>query len=577
MKTVLKCALFALPVILVASAFTAGNASRRNKVVVTFFLGTECPVSAGYAPRIKALTREFTAKGIEFRAVFPQASDDAAKVSKFVKERGFSFDCKLDRGGSVARAASVKVVPTVSVKDSKGRVLYFGSIDDHKNAGLVKKRYLQTALQEILANKPVTTPKTTPVGCVFTPGSTPPPMKPATYADNVAKIFNDHCGTCHRPGEVAPFSLIGYENAKNWAPTIALVTANRKMPPWKAAPGVGDFAHENRLTDEEIALLKDWADKGAPRGDAKKEPKPPAFKPGWAIGEPDMVLQMEKPFKVSADGQDEYWHFILRPNVKEPRFVQAVDVRPGNKKIVHHVILWIDEKGAADKVMAKKGVDGAYLTFGSPGFIPDNSLGGWAPGMMPTRTPADSGFLLKPGATIVLEVHYHKSGKEELDQTKIGLYFAKDSKKVTSPLEIAWLANPFIRIKPGLAGQRFQQTIPIPVDVKLYSLMPHMHLLGREMSATLIHPDGSEEKLIQVDDWDFNWQFTYGLKAPMTIKKGSKLRIEAVYDNSTANPNNPSDPPREVRWGEQTTDEMMLMVAAINIPDRGKLKGGIGF
>ena len=148
---------------------------------------------------------------------------------------------------------------------------------------------------------------------------------------------------------------------------------------------------------------------------------------------------------------------------------------------------------------------------------------------------------------------------------------------MTSPLEIAWLANPFIKIKAGLADQKFTQTIPIPVDVKLYSLMPHMHLLGREMVATLVHPDGKEERLIQVDDWDFNWQFTYGLKQPKLIKKGSKIRIEAVYDNSSNNPNNPSDPPREVRWGEQTTDEMMLMVAAINIPNRGKFRGGIGF
>jgi len=577
MKSLLKIVLFALPTILIANAVTTANLRPGPRVAVTFFLGTECPVSAGYTSRINGLVRDFSKRGVEFRAKFPQASDDASMMTKFAKERKLELPCAIDSGGKSALVSAVKVVPTVIVQNTNGQTLYIGSIDDNSNTSLVKHRYLRDALGQVLSGQPVTVRETTPTGCVLSPGSTPPPMKPVDYSSDVAKIFNDHCVSCHRPGEVAPFSLIGYQNAKNWAPTIALVTKSRKMPPWKAAPGVGEFIHENRLTEEEIATLKEWADNGAPRGDAKKEPKAPTFKPGWAIGEPDMVLQMDKPFKISADGQDEYWHFILKPKNTEPIFVQAVDVRPGNKKIVHHVILWIDEKGAADKVLAQKGVNGAYLTFGSPGFIPDNSLGGWAPGMMPTRTPSDAGFLLKPGASIVLEIHYHKSGKEEFDQTKIGLYLAKDSKKVTSPLEIAWLANPFIKIKAGLANQKFTQTIPIPVDVKLYSLMPHMHLLGREMVAILVHPDGKEERLIQVDDWDFNWQFTYGLKQPKLIKKGSKIRIEAVYDNSSNNPNNPSDPPREVRWGEETTDEMMLLVAAINIPNRGKFRGGIGF
>lgn len=574
MKSSALVLLAAAPLLVGLSAFR--EATKSDVATVTLYLGTECPATAAYTSRINQLVKQFSSKGIEFKGAFPQASDDPQKVAAFRSSFKLVLPCQLDRAGTMAKKDGVSVIPSVVVRDAHGAIIYTGAIDDHKNKDLVRKHYLQDALQDTLAHRRVRVAQTTPVGCVLSPGATPPPMMPATYSDSIATLLNDHCVSCHRPGEVAPFSLIGYDNAKNWAPTIAAVTQTKRMPPWKAVPGIGSFEHENRLTENEIALLKEWADKGAPRGEASKEPKPPTFKPGWALGEPDLTLQIPKPFKVSGDGQDEYWHFVLKPDIKEPVYVQAMDVRPGNRKIVHHVILWIDEKGAADKVLAEKGVNGAYLTFGSPGFLPDNSLGGWAPGLQPNRSPSDSGFLLKPGANVVLEVHYHKSGKEEFDQTKVGLYLAKDSKKVKKNLEIAWLANPFIKIEPGKANQKFSQTVPIPVDVELYALMPHMHLLGREMSATLINPDKSEEKLILVDDWDFNWQFSYSLKTPKLLKRGSKVRIDAVFDNSKDNPNNPNNPPKLVRWGEQTTDEMMLMVAVINVPFRDKFKGTIG-
>lgn len=576
MKRSSQVMLAILSVALVTAAVKSSAFRADEKALVTLYLGSECPASAAYTSRINALAREFGPKGVKFVARFPQASDDPSKIADFQRAHRLEVPCTQDSTGAEAKRDDIKIVPTVIVRSTTGKLLYRGAIDDNKNTALARNSFLKSALTSILANKRVKLSETTPTGCVFSPGARPAPMKPASYSENVASILNERCVTCHRPGEIGPFSLIGYQNAKNWAPTIAAVTSAKKMPPWKAVAGVGDFAHDNRLTDDEINLLKEWAEKGAPRGDASKGPAAPTFKPGWALGDPDLVLQIPKPFKVSGDGQDEYWHFVLKPDIKEPVFIQAVDVRPGNSKIVHHVILWIDEKGAADKVLKEKGVNGAYLTFGSPGFMPDNSLGGWAPGMRPNRSPEDAGFLLKPGANVVLEVHYHKSGKEETDQTKVGLYLAKDPKKVKKNLEIAWLANPFIRIKPGLADQKFSQTIPIPVNVELYSLMPHMHLLGRKMSATLINPDKTEEKLIQVDDWDFNWQFSYDLRKPRMLKAGSKVRIDAVFDNSKENPNNPSDPPKEVRWGEQTTDEMMLMVAVISIPMRDMFRGSIG-
>lgn len=549
------------------AAYTCDGVNEGPPASVTFYLGSECPATRAYVSRINQVAKKYADKGVAFTAYFPQGSDTAEKVRTFVRDWKLDVPWQMDIGAKLATRQAVGVVPCVVVTDRQGRVVYRGAIDDNKNAALARKPYLADALGQTLDGKPVALKETKPQGCVLSPSPRPTPMEPATYADTVARILNDHCVQCHRPGEVAPFSLIGYENARNWAPTIAVVASSRKMPPWKAVPGIGDFKHENRLTDEEVATLEAWAKAKAPRGDATKEPAAPKFPANWALGDPDIVLQAAKPFKVSADGQDEYWHFVLKPQIKEPVYVQAIDVKPGNKKIVHHVILWVDERGQADKVLAKQGREDAYLTFGSPGFIPDNSLGGWAPGMQPERSPDDAGILLKPGANVVMEVHYHKSGKEETDQTKVGVYLAKDKSAVKNKVRIAWLANLGINIKAGEASQKFTQTVPIPVDVKLYSLMPHMHLLGREMKATLIRPDGTEQPLIFVDDWDFNWQFVYSLKEPMTLKGGSKIRIEAVFDNSSSNPNNPNDPPKDVRWGEQTTDEMMLLVAAISVPD----------
>ncbi len=555
-------------------AFKATSPGAAQRATVVFYMGTECTVTASYTSRIQSLVKQYEPRGISFEGLFPQASDDEQKVIEFAKERGFAFPCRLDHSGVQAKKDHIETVPTVVVRDTSGKELYRGAIDDNATTDLVKKKYLSDALQAIVSGRPVTVTKTDAFGCVFTPGHEVRPVIQPTYADQVASILNQHCVSCHRPGQVAPFSLIGYENAKNWAPTIAKFTREGRMPPWKAIAGVGDFKNDNRLSSEELEVLQLWAKTGAPRGDAANEPKPPTFPTGWALGEPDEVLQIPKPFAIAADGRDEYWHFVLTPQITEPVYVQAIDVHPGNRKIVHHVILWLDEKGQSDKILAREGKNGAYLSFGSPGFMPDNSLGGWAPGLQPARLPDDAGILLKPGTRVVLEVHYHKDGKPETDQTKVALYYAKDTRSVKNPVRIAWLANLGIDIKPGLPDQKFVQTVPIPVDVKLYGLLPHMHLLGRKMKATWVKPDGTEQPLIQVDDWDFNWQFMYSLKQPLLLTRGSKVRIEAVYDNSSNNPNNPNDPPKEVRWGEQTTDEMMLLVAAISIPGRPQARWG---
>lgn len=401
--------------------------------------------------------------------------------------------------------------------------------------------------------------------------STPKPTsragKATTYAGNIAAILNKHCVECHRPGEVAPFSLIGYENAKKWSPNIATVTHSKRMPPWKAVEGFGEFRDENRLSATEMEAIAAWVKSGAPRGDSAAEPVPPKFTSEWRLGHPDLILQPGKQFKIGPEGADVYRNFVIPTSYKETRWVTAMDVKPGNPKIVHHVIAFLDEHGRATEIAGKTsdGQEGYSSWGGGVGFMPDGSFGGWAPGVRAKRTAGDVAFELKPGATIVMQVHYHKDGKPEEDLTKLGLYFSpKPPQRI---LRLAWLANPLFRLEPGKKDQKVELRLPIPVDVTLYGAMPHMHMLGRSMKASLELPDGSIKPLIYIDDWDFNWQLTYAYKEPIRIPKGSKIRIEAIYDNSAANPRNPNSPPKPVTWGEQTTDEMMLFVAAYTTDD----------
>lgn len=530
---------------------------------VLLVLSTDCPVAMKYTPRINALHEKYTAKGFEFKSIFPNDLETKAGIAQYFAERSYKFPFEIDFGAQQAKKLGVTVLPAILIYDVKGNLAYQGAIDDHKDVGLVNERFAENALEAVLAGKKPPKASTECFGCVLMPGEAPPADGKATYAEHVAQIFNDHCVTCHRPGEVAPFSMMDYANAKKWAPMIEQAASDRRMPPWKAVHGFGEFKDENRLTEVEIETIRRWVKAGAPRGASEKEPVPPVFNPGWRLGPPDLELQPEKEFKLEAEGDDVYRHYVLKTNFKETKYVKAMDVKPGNKQVVHHVIAFIDERGVSHAKDGQGGQPGYNTNGGGPGFIPNGSFGGWAPGVQVAATPPGTAFELKPGATIVLQVHYHKSGKPETDLTKVGLYFAKE--KIERVMEIAWMANPFFRIPAGAEAHPVNLNFPIPADVTLYSVMPHMHLLGRSMKAAAVFPDGTTRPLIFVDDWDFNWQLVYALKEPMKLPKGSKVRIEAVYDNSTKNPFNPHSPPKPITWGEQTTDEMFLLVAAYTL------------
>ena len=525
--------------------------SGHKGVVVLVWMGVECPMVTRYAPRLADLSKKFP--DAAFAGVNSNALETPEAIARHAKDLSLPFPVLVDADAKVAEALKVTMTPTAIVIDAARKVRYRGLIDDHKSEDLVKKRYLRDAIEAALAGKDAPVAETEPAGCAVR-RTVEEKSSEVTYASHVAAILNDRCVTCHRPGQVAPFSLIGYEQSRRWARENVRHAKAGNMPPWRPV-NHGTFRDERVLTADEIAILATWADAGAPRGDAAKEPAPPKFPEGWTLGEPDLVLEAPE-HELGPDGADEYRCMVLPTNLAEDRWISAVEMRPGNYRIVHHIIGYVDTSGMAEKLDAQDARPGYRSNGTGPGFIPAGEMSGWAPGNFPYALPDGVGRLLKKGARIVLEMHYHRNGRAEKDRTRIGLHFAK--KPVKQRLQWLEMVNFQFRLKAGNEAQRVTARHTVRADITARSVTPHMHLLGRTAKLEATFPDGTKKTLIEIAAWDFNWQDTYHFKEPLKLPKGTKLLYEAVYDNSEKNPNNPRNPPRDVTWGEETTDEMCI-------------------
>ncbi len=391
-----------------------------------------------------------------------------------------------------------------------------------------------------------------------------------TYSKDIAPIVYKNCTACHRVGEVAPFTLASYEDVKKRAAQIAAVTEGRVMPPWKA-DSHGEFHDERRLSTDEIGIIRQWAGEGAKEGSKADLPPAPKFTPGWNLGQPDVVLEPSEDYKLAAEGRDVYRCFVI-PNPNDAdRFLSSLEVRPGNRLVVHHVIAYLDSTGQGRRMDEKDPGPGYSADGGGIGFLPSGFLGGWAPGNFPRRLPEGVGIAWPKGSDIILQVHYHKVGKPAADRTRLGLYYCKgpvDKKLYTIPL-----IQHLLFIPPGKADHTVRAQIPVVFDATLLTVMPHMHLLGRKMTVTAALPDGSSQRIIDVPDWDFNWQNTYSYKKPLKLPSGTKVSLTATYDNSAANPRNPNNPPKLVMWGEQTTNEMCIAFLGFTVDGEHLTKG----
>ncbi len=379
-----------------------------------------------------------------------------------------------------------------------------------------------------------------------------------TFSHDIAPIVDGNCVSCHRAGEVAPFTLTSYEDLKKRAGQIAAVTGDRYMPPWKPEPNFGHFTGERRLSDDQIKTIAEWAANGAPQGNPDEIPALPKFPQGWTLGEPDQVVKMTVPFKLQAEGRDQYRAFVLPLNVDQEKFVAAVEFRPDNRKIVHHALFFLDANGAAAKKEAATH-DGnpGYTAFGGPGFTPTGGLGGWAPGAAPDLLPQGWGRRVRQGSDLIVQCHFHPDGKDETETFSLGIYYTK-----TRPKHVVVGGNVHsfkINIPPGEKNYVVKGQYKVPVDIDLIGITPHAHLICHEMKATATLPDGTETPLIWIKDWDFNWQGTYHYVEPLKLPKGSVVNMTYTYDNSSDNIHNPNNPPKAIHYGEQTTDEMAFL------------------
>ena len=534
--------------------------SRDCQAIVLVFLSTECPISNGYIPDLNSLYQIFHRRGVEFYGVIsnPGRSREAAALHR--KEYHVRFPVLFDASGSLRRRLKATHTPQAFVLSRSTKVLYQGLIDDRyaalgkkRNTGETERKYLKEVLEAILAGQTPKLAKTTPIGCRLESAPNKSLAGSVTYNRDIAPIIQGNCSGCHRPGQSAPFSLLTYEDVSRHAEQICEVTQSRLMPPWKAMRGFGHFRDERGLSNAEIGLLKRWAKTGKPEGDSANRPKMPAFPDGWQLGQPDLVLKMDRAYKLPVGGDDIHQYFVLPLQLRENRLVSAVEFLPGNPKVVHHAAFYLDTTRTARRMDAAD-PDMGYRGFGNPGFLPTTTLRNWLPGFTPRHLPKGTGRWIPPGSDLVLEIHYRPSGKPETDRSTVGIHFApRSSRQMVSELMIL---NLDLDIPAGAKRHRHTATFTLPEDTTLLDAAPHMHLLGQEMKAVAHLPDKTTKPLIWIHEWDFDWQEQYVFVDPVRLPKGTRISVDCYYDNSRSNLLNPSSPPERVRWGGQTKDSM---------------------
>jgi mono/diheme cytochrome c family protein/peroxiredoxin len=542
---------------------------------VIVFYSSECPISNSYSPTLNEIAAQFPPPAVRMVGVCVDPDLSSADVSAHAKEFGLKFPVVHDRLGTLAMRLGAKVTPEAFVIDDQGDVRYHGRIDDQYAARRQRRanstsHELLDAIGDVLAGRKVANPHVEAVGC-------PMPARPKeastpTFSREVASILQKNCQQCHRLGQVGPFSLMTFEQAQKRADDIAAVVTERRMPPWKPEPGFGPkYRNDRSLTDVEIATLAAWADAGAPAGNPADLPPPAQFSETWALGTPDLVLEAAEDFAIPASGDDIYRCFVIPTDLTRDVDVAAIEYRPGNRSVVHHVICYVDTTGQARKRDDADPGQG-YSCFSGPGVEIHGDLGGWAPGNEPNFLPDGVGRTLPRGADVVMQVHYHPSGKPETDRTQIGIYFSR--KPIKQVLHWVGALNPGMKLPPSESRIEIKAEWTAPIDLRAFAVTPHMHLLGRDMALTLTFPDGRTEKLLKINDWDFNWQNTYYFETPLDVPKGTVLNVVSHYDNSESNPYNPNRPPKLVKWGEATTDEMCIGFLAVTKKDQDLTRPG---
>jgi uncharacterized protein (TIGR03437 family) len=411
-----------------------------------------------------------------------------------------------------------------------------------------------------------------------------------TYSEHIAPLLYNNCIKCHRPNQVAPFSLLTYDDATRHGRDMVVQTQSRFMPPWKPEPGWTKYRDERRLTPQQIALIKQWVDDGMPQGDMSKAPPLPVLADGWQLGTPDLILEMPQSYTVQTDGPDEYRNFVIPSGVLEDKYVRAIEVKPLARSVVHHILFFSDTTGGARKMDGRsvsQGGDGkpgfpglgSIFTVGDPLALLNGGLGAWVPGTTPAFLPNGIATPLPKGADLLLQTHFHSNGIPQTEKTVVGLYFGPKPTREMTQIQVPPIFGytSHLDIPAGESNYKLRGSYTLPADVEAVSVWAHTHYLGREAKLTATLPTGEVRILLWIRQWDFNWQDTYIFDDLVSLPKGTRLDGELTYDNSSNNVRNPNNPPKRITWGEQSTDEMGSLI--MNVlpkapPDYDTLLGG---
>ena len=528
------------------------NEFKTKKAVVVVFVGTECPINNAYMPVLTELAKTYADKGVQFLGVNSNSNDTPAMIAGHAQKNHLPFPVLRDAANVVADQFGAKRTPEAFVLDSDSRIRYQGRIDDQFGVGAQRKaptrRDLVEALDEVLAGKPVAVASTKVAGCFIARAMQPKAEGSITYARDVSRVLQKNCQECHRPGQIGPMPLTTYEDALAWSDTVREVIEQKRMPPWLADPHFGTFLNDRSLSAEDRATLLGWIDQGCPKGNLADLPPAKSFPEGWTIGKPDVVFEMPDEFTVPATVDEKglkYQYFTVRTKFDEDKWIQAAEAKPGNRAVVHHIIVYVLKPGKGTGVMRDKTADG----------IGDGFLTAYAPGELSSALPLGSAKRIPKNSVLVFQMHYTPNGVEQNDRSSVGLVFAKEPPKIEVRTRSA--AQRHIAIPPGENNYEATSATTFEQDAELLSFLPHMHLRGKDFRYEVVFPDGKRETLLSVPRYDFNWQSAYRLEKPLHMPAGTRIECTAHYDNSKDNPNNP-DPNKLVRWGDQTWDEMMI-------------------
>ena len=512
------------------------------RAIALFVHGNGCPLVRKRIPELKRLRDTFQKQGIAFGMINANLQDDRSEIVEEAETFGIDMPVLIDDSQSVASLLGIKRTAEIILISAETKaIVYRGAIDDRLNYQKEKpeasERYFEDAISAFLKGKPIAKAKTEAPGCKVTLSH--PSTDAISYAEHIVPILKSRCVTCHTKGGIGPFPMSSYKKVKGWSEMIEEVLLTKQMPPWHADPHIGKFSNNTGLTHAEQATLISWVRSGSPRGEGPDglEGYQPEMKE-WNLGTPEHIIKIPEQ-QVPAEGVLDYRYVEMDSPFDKDVWLRATEINPGNTRVLHHVIVTAHPKG-------KKGRDRRRS---------ERWITGYAPGTKAQWLPEDTGIFLPKGYRLRFQLHYTVSGKEETDNTQLGLFLAKTPP--AKPFKIDIIAHSKFRIPPHAHEYPEEYSRTVKKDRLLYAMNPHMHFRGKRMSFEVHLPDGKKLPLLSVPNYNFNWQRTYMLEEPLRIPAGSTIVIKNAWDNSAFNPHNP-DPTKEITWGEQSFEEMFF-------------------